>query len=507
MNSILLIMLAVSPAAAVKPCAQAPTATRQPCAPDFRKRKEIMSLIGNATGYYEDWAAARKEEQDLRYLISLGLSADYSRWQDQLKKAAKAKADLDSEFVQIAMKTQAAYRVGPNAKSGTITGGLFDKDQAVWNPILVIEETYYEVNRPNKPPVYLRFQNKSTTLGQTLDDGRVIITIQALHRAVETGSPASLAATFEHEGRHFDDLVGPNGYQSRAKIETHAYRRQLEIADDISLPKNDRDNAQLGIDEHVAALRLQAIEEHASRRPYVAPKGSKQYPYIPEPDTHQAAWGEYKERLDKIAKEQRKLHDDIAAVNRGESPSRLRDSLNDAQPPAGATTHDGCGGAGFWAGEVYMPAMPCPRSLPPAPTDASAIPYVPAPSGPPATIPPPFRAVPSLSGLAERICASPSAAHSQPFHDDYAAAWYSSSQDVAAMPRCQREIFIVLIRIRQQGSPDYNSAYFQALAENLNMPQPTVFTPPEPDVDLPVPPGPSVPDCLRAEGRRCIRWR
>lgn len=63
------------------------------------------------------------------------------------------------------------------------------------------------------------------------------------------------------------------------------------------------------------------------------------------------------------------------------------------------------------------------------------------------------------------------------------------------------------MRIRQEGSPDYNSYYFQALAENLNMPQAPVFIPPEPDVDLPVPPGPSVPDCMRAEGRRCIRWR
>lgn len=506
MKLILLVMLTAAPAAAVKPCAQTPTATRQPCAPDYQKRKDIMSLIGNATGYYKDWTEAREREQDLRDLISLGLSADYSLWKDQLERTEKAKTLLEREFAKISGKTQEAYRVGPNSKSRPVTGGLFDKDQAVWNPILVIEDTYYEVKRPNKPPVYLQFKNKSTTLGATLDDGSVIITIEALRRAVKTGSPASLAATFEHEGRHFDDLVGPNGFQSLAKTESQAYRRELEIADDISLPKDDRDNAQIGVDIHGPTASLQAIEEHVTNQPYIATPGSDQYPYIPEPDTYQAGWGAYVKRLADIAKEQKKLHDNIAAINRGETPSRLRDSLNDAPPPPGATSQDGCGGNGFWAGDVYMPAMPCPRSLPP-PTDTMAVPVVSAPSAPPARIPPPVRAIPSLSGLAERICANPSAAHYQPFHDDYAAAWYSSSQDVAAMPKCQREVFLVLMRIRQEGSPDYNSAYFQALAENLNMPQPPAFEPPVPEIDLPVPPGPAVRDCMRADGRRCITWR
>lgn len=506
MKLLLLFMLTASPASAVKPCAQTPSVPRQPCAPDYENRKDLMVLIGNATGYYADWAKARKDEEDLRDWISLGLSTDYEAWQKAVARAAGAEDNLQREFIKISAKTQKAYRVGPNSKSGPITGGLFDKDRANWNPVLVIEPTVYEVRRPNKSPVYLRFNNNATTLGATLDDGRVIITIEALRRAAKTGSPASLAATFEHEGRHFDDLVGSKGFQSRAKTELGAYRRELEIAEDISLPQGDRDNAQRGVDLHAPAASLQATEEEFTKQPYIATPGTDEYPYIPEPDTHLAAWGKYQERLARIAKEQKELHDEIAAGDRDRHRRWLRDALNDPPPPPGATSHDGCGGTGFWAGDVYMPAMPCPGSFP-QPTPSAVIPAVPAPSVPPVSLPPPVRAVPSLSGLAERICASPAAAHSQPFHDDYGEAWYSSSQDVTAMSICQREVFLVLMRIRQQGSVDYNSAYFQAFAESLNMPHPPVFTPPEPEVDLPVPPGPAVPDCLRAEGRRCIRWR
>lgn len=209
MKLILVVLLTASPAAAVKPCAQTPPTPRQPCAPDFVQRKEIMSLIGNATGYYKDWSKAREEEQDLRDLISMGLSADHSRWKDQLERAEKAKGLLEAEFVQIAAKTQAAYRVGPNNRNGWVTDGLFKKDRAIWNPVLVLEDTYYEVIRPDQPTVYLRFKNKSTALAATLDDGSVILTIEARRRAVKSGSPASLAATFEHEGSHFDDLPPP----------------------------------------------------------------------------------------------------------------------------------------------------------------------------------------------------------------------------------------------------------------------------------------------------------
>lgn len=506
MKFILVVLLAASPAAAVKPCAQAPTTPRLPCAPDFIQRKEIMALIGNATGYYKDWSEARERERDLRDLISIGLSSEYSRWKDELEKAEKAKSLLETEFVKITAKTQAAYRVGPQKRSGWVTGGLFENDKAVWNPIIVLEDTYYEVKRPNQPPVYLQFKNKSTTLAATLDDGNVIVTIAALRRAVKTGSPASLAATFEHEGSHFDDLVGSLGFQSRAKTETRAYRRLLQIAEDIGLPADDRINAQGGADFHAPALVLQGTEEEFTNRPFFAAPGSNEYPYIPVPDTHQKSWGEYQERLAKIAAGQKKLHDDIAAISRGERPSRERDPANGPPPPRGATSQDGCGGTGFLAGDVYMPAMPCPRALN-QPADTRVIPAVPPTSVPAATIPPPVRALPSLSGLAGRICANPAAVHSQAFHDDYRAAWFSSSEGIAAMPKCQREVFLILMRIRQEGSPDYNSDYFQAFAENLNMPQAPVFIPPEPDVDLPIPPGPNVPDCMRAEGRRCIRWR
>lgn len=153
-----------------------------------------------------------------------------------------------------------------------------------------------------------------------------------------------------------------------------------------------------------------------------------------------------------------------------------------------------------------MPPMPCASALPPPP-DTEAIPATLPPPAIPATLPPPVRAIPSLYDLAARVCADPAAAHSQLFHDDFRTGWYASVVDESSMARCKREVFLAFKKLRQEGYSDYNSAYFQSLAENLNLPQPPPFEPPVVDVDLPVPPGPGVPDCLRAEGRRCIRWR
>lgn len=506
----LVFALISAPAYAVKPCGR-PTSPPQPCSPDITQRRDILVLIGNTTGYHQAWLEAQAEEQRLRRLILKGKSEDYAAWNRSAGRAQAAMDKLNGEFELVVKKTEDAYRVGPDSRSDGIHGGLFEGDVATWKPTLGVEEAYFKVERPKKPPIYLRFENKENakelTLAQLLDDGRVVVSIHALQLAAKTRNPATFAAVLEHEGVHFDRLLSAEGMVGHAANETAAYRRELEVADDIGLGREMRDNAKEHIARHTGDLVLQGVEATVTGKPYRAKPGSEDYPYVPTSDHHFKGWEQYRARLSSITRQQDALRDNFARVNRGQAPERLRDSLNDRRPPpAGATTHDGCSGTGFWAGDVYFPAAPCGQALPP-PADTSAAPAVPAPAVPGATLPPPVRGIVSLSGLAERICASPAQAHAQAFHDDYKNSWVNPKDDPAAMPKCQGEVFRVLKQIAGNGAADYNSAYFQALADSLNAPQPAPFVPPEPEVDYPVPYGPGVPDCMLGEGRRCIRWR
>lgn len=501
---LLAFFLAASPAMATLTCNPLRLNPRRPCMPPTAERQRIMSLIGATTEQYKVLAAAQEDEQNLRLALREGESTDYAGWQDSEAKLKNAEIALKKAFDDVRKATEKSYRVGPNQRIGRVHGGLFDGDRASWKPALQLNELVFEVIRPGKAPVYLKSSDDPTIAAGTLNDGKVLLSIRVLERAIKNGSPAVLASVLEHEGRHFDELTGPAGLVGKDSAEVSAYGREMEIADDIGLEKSEKDNV---IAEHakrnlIVLERIWAAQN--SGIPYRAAPGSKDDPYLSAPDQHLDDWRKYREPLDKIKAEQDELRDRHARINRGESPDQWRDSVNDRQPPDGATAYDGCGGSGWWAGEVYFPPMPCTRTLTEPTVQPSPATATPAPLPPAITFP---RAAPALTGLAERICADPATAHSQPFHDDYRFAWFASNEDGSSMPKCPREIFLVLKRIRQEGYPDYNSQYFQSLAENLNVPDQPVVPPEPPDIDLPVPYGPGVPDCLRAEGRRCIRWR
>lgn len=509
MNKALLSTLLLLPVGAVaKPCLEPAPQPRTPCSPRIEQRDDILVLIDDTVKAYNDWRDAVELERTLRSSINLRKSSNLKAWAESRADVDDAKNTLEKKFQETVAATERDFRVGPNSRTGPIQSGLFKTDTAVWKPALGVDEEFYEVKRKNKPTVYLRFANTTTAktvdLAQTLDNGKVVVSIHALQHAARMRSPASLAAVLEHEGVHFDQLTGPGGMKGSAAIETAAYKRTLAVADDIGLGQRDRDDAHLQIKRRSFAVAFQAIEEHFSGKPYRAAPGSDDYPHVPAPDTYFQAWEKYRDRLAAIEKQQKKLANRLPG--RPEEPDSLRDSLNDRRPPEGAMTDDGCGIPGFWAGDIYVPPTPCARTLP-QPTETGAVPAVPVPSVPGATLPPPIRAIVSLSALAERICANPAQAHSQAFHDDYKNSWINPNDDPSAMPKCRGEVFLVLKRITRERSPDYNSDYFQSLAESLNAPLPTAFVPPEPEVDYPVPYGPGVPDCLRAEGRRCIRWR
>lgn len=509
MNKALLSALLLMPAVAVAmPCSDPAPSPRTPCSPSAEQRGKNLVLIDETLKAYDDWHDAVELERKLRSSINLRKSFDLEAWAKARAAIDGAKETLDKKFGETITATERNFRVGPNSRRGEIQSGLFETDTAVWKTKLGVDEEFYEVKRDKRPTVYLRFANtktaKAVNLAQTLDNGTVVVSIHAIQHAARMRNPASLAAVLEHEGVHFDQLTGPGGLKGSAAIETAAYKRTLAIADDIGLSQRDRDDARLHIKRREWTLALQGIEEHFSGKPYKAKPGSDDYPHVPTPDTYFKSWEKYRDRLAKIGEQQKDLEDRLAG--RPGKPDSLRDSLNDRRPPEGTTTDDGCGMPGFWAGDVYIPPTPCARILPPPP-NIDATPVTIPTHGIPVSPPSPVRPIPSLYDLAARVCADPEAAHSQLFHDDFRTGWSASIIDESSLEKCQREVFLAFKKLRQEGYPDYNSAYFQALAENMNMPQPPVFEPPAPEIDLPVPAGPGVPDCMRAEGRRCIRWR
>jgi hypothetical protein len=510
---VLIAMLIASEAHATKPCSGKPSSPPEPCLPSVEQKDEALDLIDKTVKLHRNWLDAREFERKLRNDLRKGKSSDYVKWARSLADVEVARTALDTSFEKTVAVTEKYYRVGPDSRTGKVHGGLFDGDPARWSPVLGTEESYFKVERPKMPPVYLHFRSKETakevTLAQLLDDGRVVVSIRALQLAAKSRNPANLAATLEHEGVHFDRMLGADGMVGHAANESAAHQRVLDISDDIGLDEDHRESARTHVARHLGDLDLQAIESVFNGKPYRAEPGSEDYPYVPSPDSHFKGWEEYQKRLDEIKMEQMELRDDLNAVIRGEAPNRGRGIRNGRrQPPANSSVGNGCGEYGFWIGGTFVPPTPCGRELPHS-TENSTVITMPAlpPAVPVVTLPNPPRPAPGLSGLAERICANPKAAHSQPFHDDYKAGWYASNDEGTSLSKCAGEVFRTLKRIRQEGYSDYNSAYFQSLAENLNMPLPTAFEPPIPEVDLPVPPGPGIPDCLRAEGRRCIRWR
>lgn len=480
MNILLILALVAVPSTSLAGTGIGPgQVTRTPQQPSVAEQRRIMSLIGNATGYHLQYLDALEAERTKRGALFVGDSLDYADWEESASDVANYKGKLAAEFAKIVRATEGSYRVGPDHRKGKVTGGLLNQRDANWEPLLLVEDVAYEVARPGKKPVLMVARDNPTVLARTLNDGKVYVSIEVLLRAVENKSPAIVASTLEHEGVHFNDLVGPNGLISRSWDQYRAYDREVAVAFDIGLEEHERKEAERFKDRYYGTALAMGIAAPSGIPARPPANAKKEYPYIISPDENLDAWKGVKKRVDRIAAEQLKLRKNLAAIRRGETPEPLRDALNDRRPPDGATTHDGCNGIGFWAGDVYVPATPCARVLPP-PTHREAIPAVLPPPAPVATLPLAPRPIPTLAGLAERICANPSAAHSLDLHAEYRAAWYDSKDDGSALPRCAGEVFRTLKKLRQEGFPDYDSAYFQSLTENLNMPQPPTFEPPEP---------------------------
>lgn len=518
----LLTAILSTPGLAAVPCTKTIGQRNEPCQPRVAERQRLLVLIREANDEFDLYAKAKSKEHDLRGSIGLSDIGDLNEWKDNRNEMGIRLRRAQTAFEEAARLTGLYYGVAPAATKGNVAGGAAWGARAEWKPRLQGEEDeVFEVKRRGQS-FFQKYE--SNDLGDPkdpsddrpiqstpLDDGTVLISVRLLKDSLSAnnnaGDPVVLATQLQLERTRFEaktcfDGERPCSFRKRRhlfsdSVEHRAVLDVLATADQMGLPP--------GLQQDLAIRKAEL--ENSLRRPRTGKPSSFLSPE--ESATNQMDWSATQERLRFIKAQRIRLNARLAAQQRGETlpPSELRDALTDPTNGGAPEETDACGQRGLWSGDVFFPPMPCPQELANPSSSPPAIPAVIQRPVPAVTLPAPVRAIPSLSGLAERICANPTGTHTQPFHDDYKAAWYGSNEDGASMPNCQREIFLALKKLRQEGYSDYNSAYFQALAENMNMPQPRAFEPPLPEVDLPAPPGPGVRDCMRADGRRCIRWR
>lgn len=511
-SHIVLSFLFAGPVFAALPCKKPVGPRTSPCMPDKAERDAVMGKIEAALTLESNWRDELTAERNLRNALEVAVRRkrdpsmkELETWKENLIRVDKAEIKMRKAFSAVMKATQETYGVGPQKRFGTITGGLLDGQKTAWAPVIQEQaDLVYRSDRPGEQPAYLMWQEAAGDGAATMDDGTVFLSLKVLQRAKQLHSPAVLAALIDHEAAHFENLVSKEGWRGFDLEQSRGYRREKDTGEIIGLEKIELERAEEWRNSFWARALPRELADSRLPGGYRAGPLSKDYAYKKQSasDENSKTWQNAQSRLKTI----RVLNEEFNArleARRGEGPGEsMRDGLNDST--------SSCGGTGWWAGDVYIPALPCPDEVytpePPRgpPPDVRAVPAVPPAAAIPAQ--PPVRAVPvvRLSELAALICADPAAAHLPANHEAYRSAWFSSDDDWQSMPACQREVYLNLKRIRLEGYGDYISQYFQALAERLlNPPVSTI-----PDIDGPAAPrGPRVPDCLQREGGRCIRWR
>lgn len=474
------------PVGATKPCPQEVEPRRTPCMPSPKERGQIMHLLSDVRKAETELFDALAREERLRADAVKKGGRFLTEWSERYEAVKERSAEINQKSKEVVRLTQLYYGVGPNQHDGRVANGPFAKSRAHWQPVLQKAEDFvYRAERADGSPFFMKYPDNGSSYATTLEDGTTFISQRVLSRALEYGSPAIIAAALHHEGAHFDGLVG-KGWKSRESAEYNALARELAIDEDIGLEDVE-------------------VEWSKRKRKEIGPLGAalrQTNPFINADlsDSNSVEWGDAQARLRAIRKEREALEQRLQARRQGRHEGTLRDSLNERRPDG--TASNGCGSAGMWVGEVFFPPMPCPEVIytPPsqAPPAAAAPPAVVVPAQPPAAAAPGIR----LTELAARFCADPSAATWPSSHEAFRTAWFDRNDAGESWPACQRDVYAALKLTRQEGYEDYNSEYFQALAERSRNPPASPST----DIEIPAPrPRPNVPDCIMTPGGRCAR--
>lgn len=400
MTWLLLSLLATSNAIATPVGCSGKAPRTSPCMPSEEERAELMAQIRAAMRLKEDWESSKTLEERLRGQAILARGRDSSDWRLSAKQLEINERAMRQAFARVAKATQEAYGVGPIRQTGRIHGGLLKGEISVWSPVIQEKESLvYKVERPGKKPVYLSYVEDPDTLGQTLNDGGVIISFKVLENCLAAGSPARLAEVIAHEAAHFEDLTSKKGISGYNSAEASAYARSMEVGAKIGL---DIDRSSRIADLH-GRFHNRSFELESSGfagTPYRALPGSTDYPYQLRSDSFQDDWHRQHGRVDAI----RRQREELARRHAGSSQEAVDRSGN-------AT--DACGYPGVSYGEVDIPSIPCPRTIytpPPGAIPARPVtlpPAVTVPTLPTPPAPPQFDIWGALKELARKGCSNP----------------------------------------------------------------------------------------------------
>lgn len=397
MAASLAIFLAAPLSAGVVPCTGKPP-RKSPCMPSQEERDLLLAKIEAAIRSRDDWGSSVTAEADLRKKLGRRKdSTDYEGWKRALTNLNSDEALMRRAFSDLLKDLQDAYGVGPKRRAGTVHGGLLNGSDAVWSPFIQERENLvYKVDRPGKKTVYLSYSEDLETLGQTLNDGGVVISVKVLKRCLEAGSPARLAEVIAHEASHFDDLTSKDGMSGYNSTEASAYTRSLEVGERVGLDvKRSSDLAVLHAEVYNRSFELESGGYLGV--PYRAAPNSVDYPYQLNSDAYYPDWVEQNKRLAKIRDQRAEL------VRRHEGPDQ-------AAVDQSGRASDGCGYPGISVGGVDVPSIPCSRTIYTPPSiPIPAQPAVPPRAVPPAVQPPPpsFDVWGALKRLTHQGCSRP----------------------------------------------------------------------------------------------------
>ena len=366
-----------------------------PCMPSESERTELMAQISQAITLHDAWKEQKAVEAELRAKLSGGNTKVYSEWKRAVAGIDTAEQGMRKAFSAVVKATQESYGVGPVKKSGKIHGGLLKGTRPVWDPVIQEKETLvYKVNRPGGKPVYLAYEEDTETLGQSLDDGTVIVSFKVLERCVKFGSPARLAEVIAHEGSHFDGLISKDGISGHNTTEASAYARSIEVGEMIGL--DVKRSSELFVLHGNYYNTSRAFESGGfMRAPYRAAPDSTDYPYQLRADAYYEDWMRQNERLGKIREQREKL----AARHAGSDQVAVDHS---------GGVSDACGYPGMSMGGVDVPPIPCPRTIYTPPLISAPVqPAIPPVVVPVVPAPPPFDIWGALKALALQGCTRP----------------------------------------------------------------------------------------------------
>ena len=259
-----------------------------PCTPDRFEQGGIMLDIRAGVEAHDKYEIAFLEEKRLREELLAILNSGgvlppekEEEWKDAIWKRDERKRDMDYKLNLALKSTREKYGLGQEPRdilNGPLKGYRTQenlnflyapKDQeGRYKPVYVVEPFPGE---PHKAPHVMIADFKRPEDGfqaYTLEDGSVVVGIEAFRLALAKGSPRLLAKTLYHEVVHIRQLGTP-GWENRSQQEMEAKARVDTFAnlEPFDLPQDEKEAVELNMQEGMFDYR----EFRAGRQSKVSP--------------------------------------------------------------------------------------------------------------------------------------------------------------------------------------------------------------------------------------------